>query len=124
MVEVLNRVLMIAGEASGDLHGAGVARALRARRNDIDLFGIGGDAMQREGVELIFHCSRLSFMGFLEVLRNLPAVYRVERTLVRLLEERRPDVVVLGMIVIGVISVVFDRIFFHPLEHRLAVRGM
>lgn len=39
-------------------------------------------------------------------------------------ELRRPDVVVLGMIVIAVISVVFDRIFFHPLERRLAVRGM
>jgi lipid-A-disaccharide synthase len=86
---------MVAGEASGDLHGSGVARALRARRNEIDLYGIGGDAMQREGVELIFHCSRLSFMGFLEVLRNLPTVFRVERTLVRLLTERRPDVVVL-----------------------------
>ena len=92
---MLNRVLMIAGEASGDLHGSGVARALRARRNEIDLYGIGGDAMQREGVELIFHCSRLSFMGFLEVFRNLPTVFRVERTLVRLLAERRPDVIVL-----------------------------
>lgn len=92
---MLARVLMIAGEASGDLHGAGVARALRARRSDVDLYGVGGDAMQREGVELIFHCSRLSFMGFLEVVRNLPAVFRVERTLVRLLEQRRPDVVVL-----------------------------
>jgi lipid-A-disaccharide synthase len=92
---VLTRVLMIAGEASGDMHGAGVARALRVRRPEIDLYGIGGDAMQREGVELIFHCSRLSFMGFVEVLRNLPTVMRVERTLVRLLERRRPDVVVL-----------------------------
>jgi lipid-A-disaccharide synthase len=84
---------MIAGETSGDLHGAGVARSLRARRPEIDLYGIGGDAMQREGVELIFHCSRLSFMGFLEVVKNLPTVLRVERTLLRLLKERRPDIV-------------------------------
>jgi lipid-A-disaccharide synthase len=92
---VLNRVLIIAGEASGDLHGSGVARALRARRPEVDLYGIGGDAMQREGVEIVFHCSRLSFMGFLEVVRHLPTVLRVGRTLNRLLNERRPDVVVL-----------------------------
>jgi lipid-A-disaccharide synthase len=92
---VLNRVLIIAGEASGDLHGSGVARALRARRPEVDLYGIGGDAMQREGVEIVFHCSKLSFMGFLEVVRHLPTVLRVGRTLNRLLDQRRPDVVVL-----------------------------
>jgi lipid-A-disaccharide synthase len=92
---LLTRVLIIAGEASGDLHGAGVARALRARRPEVDLYGIGGDTMQREGVEIVFHCSKLSFMGFLEVARHLPTVLRVGRTLNRLLDKRRPDVVVL-----------------------------
>lgn len=92
---MLSRVLMVAGEASGELHGAGVVRALRSRRTEVEVFGIGGDAMQREGVELLYHCSKLSFMGFLEVVKNLPTVMQVERTLLKTLEDRRPDVVVL-----------------------------
>jgi lipid-A-disaccharide synthase len=86
---------MVAGEPSGELHGAGVVRALRARRTEVEVFGIGGDAMQREGAELLYHCSKLSFMGFLEVVKNLPTVMEVERTLLKTLDERRPDVVVL-----------------------------
>jgi len=92
---MLSRVLMIAGEASGDLHGSGVVRSLRARRAEIDVYGIGGDNMQREGMELLFHCSKLSFMGFLEVVKNLSTVLKVERTLLKMLDTRRPDVVVL-----------------------------
>ena len=91
----LQRVLMVAGEASGDLHGAGVVRAIRARRPGAEIFGIGGDRMRGEGMDLTFHCADLSLMGFFEVVRNLPTVLRVERKLTALLEERRPDVVVL-----------------------------
>jgi lipid-A-disaccharide synthase len=94
-VAKLQRVMMIAGEASGDMHGAGVVRALRARRPGVEITGIGGDRMRAEGMDLTFHCSGLSFMGFSEVVRNLPTVFRVERTLNGLLETRRPDVVVL-----------------------------
>ncbi len=86
---------MIAGEASGDLHGAGVVRELKRRRPDLDVYGVGGDRMKNEGMELVYHISRLSFMGFVEVVRNLAVVREVERTLSRLLEVRRPDVVVL-----------------------------
>jgi lipid-A-disaccharide synthase len=92
---MLNRVLMIAGEASGDLHGAGVVRALKGRRREVEIYGIGGDAMAREGMELVEHCATLSVMGFLEVLTHLPRILVVERRLVRLLETRRPDVLVL-----------------------------
>lgn len=92
---MVRRVLMIAGEASGDLHGSGVVRELRHRQPDIDVYGIGGDNMRREGMELRVHISELSFMGFAEVVRNLRTVFRAERELGRLLETRRPDVVVL-----------------------------
>jgi lipid-A-disaccharide synthase len=51
--------------------------------------------MEREGAELIYHCSDLSFMGFLEVVKNIPAILRVEKMLEGLLDLRRPDVVVL-----------------------------
>jgi lipid-A-disaccharide synthase len=92
---MLQRVMMIAGETSGELHGSGVVRALRACRPSVDIYGIGGDRMRGEGADLTYHCSDLSFMGFVEVVRNLSTVLTVERTLEGLLETRRPDVVVL-----------------------------
>ena len=89
------RVMMVAGEASGDLHGAGVVRELKRRRSDIDIYGVGGEKMQREGMQLIYNVRELAVMGFWEVLKHLPLLRSVERTLATLLTLRRPDVVVL-----------------------------
>ncbi len=91
----LQRVLMIAGEPSGDLHGSGVVRELKKRLPGIDVFGVGGEKMKAEGFDVVFPISRLSFMGFLEVVKNLSVVKELERTLEALIESRRPDVVVL-----------------------------
>lgn len=89
------RVLMVAGEASGDLHGAGVVRALKRCAPAAEIAGVGGDMMAAEGMRLLHHINSLAFMGFLEVVRNLPAIRALERLLVRELESRRPDAVVL-----------------------------
>jgi len=86
---------MIAGEASGDMHGAGVVRELKRRDGGIEVYGIGGDTMRAAGMEIIYHIAGLSFMGFLEVVRNLRSVRRVEKTMEAILQSRRPDVVVL-----------------------------
>jgi lipid-A-disaccharide synthase len=89
------RVMFVAGETSGDLHGSGVVRALHSRVGDADIFGVGGDRMRAEGMECIVHVEELSVMGFAEVLRKLPRLREVERRLTALLDSRRPDVVVL-----------------------------
>ena len=89
------RVMMIAGEASGDMHGGGVVRELRRRDPSCDIFGIGGDTMQSEGMELLYHVQELSVMGFLEVLQHLPLLKSVEKVLDAMLVARKPDVVVL-----------------------------
>ncbi|MBM4165780.1 MAG: lipid-A-disaccharide synthase [Ignavibacteria bacterium] len=89
------RVLIVAGEASGDLHGSGVVRELKKRLPSIEIFGVGGDAMQREGMELLFHVKELSFMGFAEVFKHLPKIFVVEQTLEKILYERKPNVVLL-----------------------------
>ncbi len=86
---------MIAGEASGDLHGSGVVRELKAKVPKIDVFGVGGDNMKREGMELVYHVKELSVMGFAEVLSKLPLLRSVQRTLAGLLRYRRPDLVLL-----------------------------
>jgi lipid-A-disaccharide synthase len=92
---MVKRVMMVAGEASGDLHGSGVVRELRQSDPGIEIFGIGGDAMRQEGMELVQHISSMSFMGFVEVVKHLSAIRAVERQMEMLLESRRPDVVVL-----------------------------
>lgn len=86
---------MVAGEASGDLHGAGVVRELRKRNPSVEVYGIGGDRMQAAGMQLVYHVRELSFMGFAEVLKHLPVIRSVEKTLEILLSVRRPDVLVL-----------------------------
>jgi lipid-A-disaccharide synthase len=89
------RVMMVAGEASGDLHGSEVVRELKRRVPAMEIFGIGGDKMQKEGMKLTYHVREMSFMGFVEVLKHLPLIRSVERTLEQLLIFKRPDVVVL-----------------------------
>ena len=89
------KILIIAGEASGDLHGSGLVRELRRKGSGLEIFGIGGDKMKREGVELIFHIKKLAFMGFFEVLKNLSFVRRVMKTMVSAAEARRPDLAIL-----------------------------
>jgi len=92
---MLSRLMMIAGEASGDLHGSGVVRELKKRLPSLEIFGIGGDNMQREGMELVHHIASLSFMGFVEVVRHLSLIRSVEKSLETVFEQRKPDVVVL-----------------------------
>jgi lipid-A-disaccharide synthase len=92
---MLERVMMIAGEASGDLHGSRVIRELKRRRPSVMVYGIGGDNMEREGMQLLYHISSLSFMGFIEVVKHLSLIREVERKLEEVLIARPPDVLVL-----------------------------
>lgn len=89
------RVMIIAGEASGDLHGSGVVRELKRRQPAMEIFGVGGDRMKAAGMQLIYHVNELSFMGFAEVLRHLPIIRSVKRALEMVLKFRKPDVVLL-----------------------------
>ena len=91
----MREILFVAGEASGDLHAAGVARALTARSAPFRLTGIGGDEMQAAGVELVEHAERLAVMGFVEVLKHIPLHYRLARALERRIRSGRVALVVL-----------------------------
>lgn len=65
-------VMLVAGEASGDMHAAGLAEALRRLRPDLHLVGVGGERMERAGVSLVERSDKLAVMGFVEVLRSVP----------------------------------------------------
>ena len=88
------RILLSAGEPSGDLHGAGVARALRDRWPNADLYGLGGPRMEAEGVRLIAHVDHVAVMGFAEVVGRLPFFTRLLRQTRRSLAKEPPDLVI------------------------------
>jgi lipid-A-disaccharide synthase len=92
---MVKSVMIIAGEASGDLHGAGVVRELKRANPAIEIFGVGGDRMKQEGMQLIYHVKELGFMGFAEVIKHLPVIRSMKITLEAVLRLRKPDVVVL-----------------------------
>ncbi len=92
---MVQRVMIIAGEASGDLHGSSVVRELKQANPAIEIFGVGGDAMKREGMQLVYHVNEVGFMGFAEVIKHLPVIKSMKRTLEVLLRHRKPDVVLL-----------------------------
>ncbi len=88
-------VLMIAGEASGDLHGASLIRELKKIDSSLKIFGIGGDKMQAEGMELIYHIDKMAFLGFVEVIKHLPFIKKVQRDLIEEVKKRKATDVIL-----------------------------
>ena len=88
------RILLSAGEASGDLHGAALARSLRELFPDAELLGLAGPRMQKAGVRPIAPFERLVVMGFVEVLASLPFFLHLRREVRRLLEDSPPDIVI------------------------------
>jgi lipid-A-disaccharide synthase len=87
-------ILLSAGEASGDLHGAALARALLQRWPAARLYGLGGPLMQQAGVELLAHTDELAVMGFAEVIRHLPYFMRLMRRVEASFAERHPALVI------------------------------
>ncbi|WP_346353584.1 lipid-A-disaccharide synthase [Azotosporobacter soli] len=88
------KIMISVGEASGDLHGASVAAALKELQPTAELFGMGGSAMAQAGVEILYDIAELGVMGLVEVLRNLPKLFRVRDLLKQAMQKRRPDVLV------------------------------
>lgn len=91
----MRKALFVAGEASGDLHAAGVASALRRIRPDLDLAAVGGPRLAEQGVELIHRDDQLGVMGFLEVLKHVPRHFLLLRRLRGMLESGEVAVLIL-----------------------------
>lgn len=85
-------IALVAGEASGDTLGAGLIQALKLKLPQAKFVGIGGDKMLAEGLDAWYPMETLSVMGFSEVLKNLPALLKLRKHLIRRLLTLKPDV--------------------------------
>lgn len=90
-------IMIVAGEASGDKHGASLAQALMRLNPEIsfELFGSGGDEMRAAGVETLVDAREVGIIGVLEIARAIGKLYRAYRTLLSAARSRRPSAVVL-----------------------------
>ena len=89
------RVMIVVGEASGDLHGAHLVKALYRRDPTLEIFGVAGDGLKREGIKVIFDVDRLTGMGFAELAGNLKTIWQAYRLLRKALREERPNLLIL-----------------------------
>jgi lipid-A-disaccharide synthase len=88
-------LMIIAGEVSGDNLAAGLIRALRKRAPALGFFGIGGDALRAEGVEILQDNAAMAVMGFTEVVVRLAFFHRVFNRMTEIAKTRKPDAVIL-----------------------------
>ena len=87
----MRRVAIVAGEASGDLLGAALIRALRLRMPELEFHGIAGPKMIAEGARTLFPLEKLSVRGYVEAIKHVPEIFAIRRKLGRMLLDEPPD---------------------------------
>lgn len=88
-------ILIVAGEASGDLHAADLINEIKKINAEIQFFGLGGEKMQEQGVDLSFNMTELAVVGLFEVLRNLNKFKKIFHDLLRKVDAKKPDLAIL-----------------------------
>ncbi len=91
----MTKILIITGEVSGDHHGAGLVRELKKLKSDLFFFGIGGNELKKEGMDILFNVEQMSFLGVGEVIRHLPFIWKVKSTLQERAKNEKPDCAIL-----------------------------
>jgi lipid-A-disaccharide synthase len=92
---VAQKVLISAGEASGDLYASALVEALHRRHPNLEFFGCAGPRMQRAGVRTIVDAASIAVVGLVEVVTHIPRIYREYQKLVQAAAEERPDIAIL-----------------------------
>ncbi|MDD7290425.1 MAG: lipid-A-disaccharide synthase [Veillonella caviae] len=88
------KIMFSAGEASGDTHGASVAKALREIYPSVEMFGMGGNLMDEAGVRIVYDIKNLGVIGLVEIVKSLPKFFKLRTYLKRIMMKERPDVLV------------------------------
>jgi len=87
--------MIVAGEASGDMHGARLIAALKEQAPEAQICGIGGPELTRQGVEILYDSSQLAVVGIVEVISHLSFIREALRTLENRLKDQQPDLLIL-----------------------------
>lgn len=91
----MHKIMFSAGEVSGDMHGASIAKAIRKREPEARLFGFGGPQMESAGVEICCNMQDYNVMGFWEVIKNLRRIFKLRDYLLEVMDKEKPDLLVL-----------------------------
>lgn len=89
------KILLVAGEVSGDLHGAHLVEAIHRIDPEVQFFGVGGDGLERKGMKLLYHAHSLSVVGITEVFFKLRSILKALQGLKVSLDRERPDLIIL-----------------------------
>jgi lipid-A-disaccharide synthase len=89
------KILLVAGEVSGDLHGSHLVDAIHRMNPKVQFFGVGGEGLKRSGMELLYSAHSLSVVGVTEVFIKLRSILKALRGLKKALEQKKPDLVIL-----------------------------
>jgi len=89
------KILIVAGEASGDLHGSNLVKAMLSRDSSLKFYGIGGNKLREAGVDIIADVSEMAVVGLTEVLSKLAFILKVRHKLKKSIQEEHPDLLIL-----------------------------
>jgi len=89
------KILIVAGEASGDLHAANLVESIKKIYPQASFFGLGGPKMKKQGVQLSGDLTKFAVVGFWEVLKNLPKFKKIFRDILDVAEKQKPDLAIL-----------------------------
>lgn len=91
----MKEILIVTGESSGESYGADLVREIRKYFPETRFFGVGGEEMAKEGVEILFRIEQLSIIGIVEVLPHLFKLYKIKKAIVTEARKRRPSFAIL-----------------------------
>jgi lipid-A-disaccharide synthase len=89
------KIMLVAGEVSGDLHGAHLVEAIHQIDPEVQFFGVGGEGLKRRGMKLLYPAHSLSVVGLTEVFIKLRSIFEALRQLKKSLDQEKPDLVIL-----------------------------
>ena len=88
-------IMIIAGEASGDMHGANLVKALQRMRPDLTFSGMGGKELAAVGVDILFDAAKIAVVGVVEVFSHLKDIFKARRTLIEEMRQKKPALLIL-----------------------------
>lgn len=89
------KIMVSAGEVSGDMHAAAVLKKVKEKNDSIQIFGMGSTALRAIGAEILIDPTKISTIGYIEALKNLRTHFKHLKEMKKLLRERKPDLVFL-----------------------------